>query len=205
MQFKKADVEKALLKAARAEFLAHGFKDASIRTIAGKAGVARSNLYNYFASKDALFTALVQPTLDEIRDAFTLAWEMMISAGNVPFPSLEHELAEGRLLVEFIDSHRENLTLILLKSQGSSVEGFIDYVQEEYQKMHSYYFDSMKARFPEKFPAGVSPFFMHTLSAWALNIVMEFISHDIPLREMLNYIEQFTRFYYHGLLGLMES
>lgn len=203
MQFKKADVEDAILQAARVEFLARGYRDASIRTITTSAGVARSNLYNYFATKDELFTAVVQPTLTKITHALNVAWDMMSCNGG-PITSLEHELAEGRVVVEFIDAHREDLRLILLKSAGSTVEQFRDYVQAEYQKMHTWYFETLKAQFPDKLTVGASPFFIHTLSAWGLDVVTEAVAHEIPLHEMLNYTEQFVRFYYHGLLGLME-
>lgn len=203
MQFKKTEIENAIVKAAREEFLAKGFNDASIRTITRNAGVARSNLYNYFATKDALFTAVVQPTLTEIKQALQVAWEMMSRNGG-QITSFEQELAEGRILVEFIDAHREDLTLILLKSSGSSVEEFREYVQAEYQKIHACYFETLKAQFPSQSTAGASPFFIHALSVWALDVVTEMVAHEIPLHEMLNHTEQFVRFYYHGLLGLMQ-
>ena len=205
MQFKKTEIEDAILRAAREEFLARGYRDASIRIITQNAGVARSNLYNYFANKDALFTAVVQPTLAEIKRAIKIGWELMPrDSEHELIPSLDHEMNEGCAIVEFIDAHREDLTLILLKSAGSSIEQFREYVQAEYQNMHTCYFETLKTQFPDKLTAGVPSFFIHTLSAWALDVVMEVVAHEIPLNEMMEYMEQFVRFYYHGLLGLME-
>ena len=204
MQFKKTEIEDAILKAAREEFLAKGYKDASIRTITRSAGVARSNLYNYFANKDALFTAVVQSTMAEIKNAIQFVWDVMVCDEEC-IPSFEKELNEGRVMVDFIDSHREDLTLILLKSAGSSVEGFRDYVQEEYQKMHSWYFDRLKAQSPGNTRNMVSPFFVHTLSAWMLHVITEIVSHGISRDEMMGYMEECVRFYYYGQLGLLEQ
>ena len=203
MQFKKTEIEDAILKAAREEFLAKGYKDAGIRTITRNAGVARSNLYNYFANKDALFTAVVHPTIAEIKQAIKFAWDMMACEGEC-IPSLEKELDEGRVIAGFIDTHREDLTLILLKSAGSSIEGFREELQEEYQKMHSKYYDYVKAHFPDNMTNAISPFFVHTLSAWMLHFVTEVVSHSIPKDEMMGYMEECVRFYYYGQLGLLE-
>ncbi|MDY0096511.1 MAG: TetR/AcrR family transcriptional regulator [Candidatus Vecturithrix sp.] len=203
MQFKKTEIEDALVRAAREEFLAKGFNDASIRTITQNAGVARSNLYNYFANKDALFTAVVHPTIVEIRQGIKFVWDIMI-CNEECIPSLEKEMTEGWIMVEFIDIHREDLALILLKSAGSSVEQFREELQEEYQKMHSWYFNYVKAQFPDRMKNTVSPFFIHALSAWMLHFVTEVISHGIPRDEMLGYMEECVLFYYYGQLGILE-
>ncbi len=203
MQFKKTEIEDAILKAAREEFLAKGYKDASIRAITTNAGVARSNLYNYFANKDALFAAVVQPTIAEIRQAIRFVWDMM-SSNKTCVSSLDKEMEEGRQMVEFIDTHREELALIFIQSAGSSVEDFREEVQEEYQKMHSFYFGSLKEQFPNRTKNAVSPFFIHALSAWMLHFVTEVIAHEIPKQEMMGYMEECVRFYYYGQLGLLE-
>jgi hypothetical protein len=35
-------------------------------------------------------------------------------------------------------------------------------------------------------------------------VVTEFIAHDIPLDEMHEHAEQFVRFFYYGMFGIME-
>ena len=51
-----------IIEAAMAEFLEHGFKDASMRRIASAAGMSASGLYKHFASKEEMFSALVEPS-----------------------------------------------------------------------------------------------------------------------------------------------
>ena len=48
-------------QAAMEEFLEKGFADASLRQIVKNAGVTTGAFYGYYSSKEALFTALVEP------------------------------------------------------------------------------------------------------------------------------------------------
>jgi AcrR family transcriptional regulator len=54
-----ADRREVILRAATREFATAGFKGASMRGIAGRAGVTTPVLYDHFASKRALYIALV--------------------------------------------------------------------------------------------------------------------------------------------------
>ena len=46
MQFLKGDIQEGILKAAEEVFLEKGYKDASMREIASRAGVTVSNIYH---------------------------------------------------------------------------------------------------------------------------------------------------------------
>lgn len=50
----------AILEAARRLFLAQGLQVASVDAIAREAGVSKATLYGYFASKEALFSAVAE-------------------------------------------------------------------------------------------------------------------------------------------------
>ena len=52
MQKLKNDIRKQVIIQAKKKFIAKGFKDASMRTIAKNAEVGLSNIYNYFKNKD---------------------------------------------------------------------------------------------------------------------------------------------------------
>lgn len=54
MQILKKDIRKDILFVAKSEFLAYGFKETSMRTIAKKANVSLGNIYNYFNPNYAL-------------------------------------------------------------------------------------------------------------------------------------------------------
>ena len=61
MEEKSPDTLKKIEQAAMEEFSDKGFLGASLRQIVKKAGVTTGAFYGYFSSKEALFTAIVEP------------------------------------------------------------------------------------------------------------------------------------------------
>lgn len=62
-----------ILDAALRQFSAHGYEATSIRRIAEDAGVAYGLVYHYFASKEALLTALFTRSMDDVGATFAVA------------------------------------------------------------------------------------------------------------------------------------
>lgn len=62
----KDEIKYRILDSARIEFQEKGFEKASIRNIARAANVSKSNIYNYFKSKELLFEAVIEDTIMEI-------------------------------------------------------------------------------------------------------------------------------------------
>ena len=57
---KTAQTRQSIVDAALAEFLQKGFADATVQSVAMRAGVAKGLIYRYFEAKEALFSAVVQ-------------------------------------------------------------------------------------------------------------------------------------------------
>src|SRR5262252_4183478 len=55
----KAHRQKAILDAAAALFETEGLNGVSLNAVARRAGIAKSNLYRYFESREAMFLALL--------------------------------------------------------------------------------------------------------------------------------------------------
>lgn len=203
-QIKKTALRRGILKAARREFIQKGFRGLSMRSIAKEAGCSLSNLYNYFNSKDDLFTKVLEPTLNEIKNALRAAKEIQLPEGQF-ITSLEKEQECNRIIIDYIEEHRDDMKLILLKSSGSSIESFPEYLVEKHQEMFVNYLDYLKKNFPEKIEHGISDFFIHTVSSAYLNIVVEFLTHDIPHDEMLRYTDEMIKYSYNGFIGLLAG
>ena len=60
-------IDPKILESAKAEFLSKPYKDVSLREICKNAGVTTGALYKRFDNKEALFDALVAPTLEIIK------------------------------------------------------------------------------------------------------------------------------------------
>lgn len=62
--------EARILKAALKVFSEAGYSGATMDAVATSAGLSKPTLYQYFASKDALFQAMLQPHRDRMLDPF---------------------------------------------------------------------------------------------------------------------------------------
>ncbi len=62
----KDETRKAIIEAAKEEFLEKGFEDASMRNIAAKANITVGNIYRYFENKEELNKYIVAETSDDI-------------------------------------------------------------------------------------------------------------------------------------------
>ncbi|MBQ8781224.1 MAG: TetR/AcrR family transcriptional regulator [Oscillospiraceae bacterium] len=60
-------IDPKILESAKAEFLSKPYKDVSLREVCKKAGVTTGALYKRFENKEALFDALVAPTLETVK------------------------------------------------------------------------------------------------------------------------------------------
>ena len=66
-QILKQELRQSIVEAAKEEFLFKGYKRASMRSIAQKAGMTVGNLYRYYKNKEELYRSIVQDTLKEIK------------------------------------------------------------------------------------------------------------------------------------------
>src|SRR4051794_34140316 len=102
----------ALLRGAREVFERDGFLDAKITAITSAAGVAAGSFYTHFASKDAIFEALV----DEIHEA-TLHPDLKDS--SPPGDRIAGIEATNRAYLEL---YRSNARLFALVDQVAEVD-----------------------------------------------------------------------------------
>ena len=127
MQFAKEEIRESILKAAREEFLEKGFRDASIRSITARAKTSKSNLYNYFSDKDALFCAVLEPTLSAIEGGLAAAMERNRTGAGEAY-SFERQRGYIIIVMEYVYAHREDVKLLLFSAGGSSLAGYKDTV-----------------------------------------------------------------------------
>lgn len=123
-----------LLDAAAAEFAENGFHVGSISAITRRAGVALGSFYTYFASKDAIFRALVSDMSEMVRVAAREA----IDPAMAP---LEIEQAALAAFLAFAADHKEIYRII-------DEAEFVD--PESYRR----HYETTAARIRERLEAG---------------------------------------------------
>ena len=103
---KKVVYRKAILEAAKQEFIRKGYKDASIAAIMEAAGLGVGTFYNYFSSKEEILMQLLANLLREVTDKLA----QMKEAGE---PACRR-LTEGcHLMAQRLDENQYVLALFL--------------------------------------------------------------------------------------------
>jgi len=116
-QILKKEIKERILHSALDSFLEKGYQKASMQEIAQKAGITAGNIYNYFKSKEAIFTTLVVPVLNDVKAIFG------IRARDLPMllPLDSMGIAEKKL-EEFAELYRNNrkVFMLLFEKSGST-------------------------------------------------------------------------------------
>jgi len=196
MQFLKSDINARILDSARVLFARSGFLKTSMREIAGKAGVCPGNLYNYYPSKDALFSAVLKPATDALEELLIKhhgeEGEDILSLRQSTY--LEKTVGE---YISLIDKHKELLKILFFLSQGSSLEKYKEDYTDHATAVVKTWFMSMKALHPE-INADVSDFMIHIQSVWLFSLLEEILMHEIDPPEAAKAIRDFLIFEIEG-------
>jgi len=128
MANKDHSLDDKIIRAAYDEFLSHGFRDASLHTIADKAGVTTGAIYTRYKNKDALFTSLLGGFMSSLNGLFAPAAEKYAQAGisGSPEDMLNAIAFEEQVYFDLLTDHYEECTLFFCRSDGSSVEAILD-------------------------------------------------------------------------------
>jgi AcrR family transcriptional regulator len=102
-----AATRERLVTAARLLFGERGYEATSIQLVLGRAGVARGALYHHFASKEALFDAVLEQIVAEVSDQ---AADAARAAGDDPVANLR--AASNTWLEVALDTDIQRITLL---------------------------------------------------------------------------------------------
>lgn len=202
MQIQKDDIRKDILKVAKEEFHSNGFKDASMRTIAKKAGVGLSNIYNYFKNKDEIFLEVLSPLMAAF-DKLTIEHNSPENLTLEIFNSEEYYLRHTNAYVDLIINHKDELNLLLFQSYGSSLENFRDTFTDKQTRVGMEYLQKMKEKYPH-INTEISDFFIHTMSSWWLSIIGEIVSHNLSTRAIKKFFSEYMEFGIAGWKRIMR-
>lgn len=194
-----------ILFAARDEFMAKGFLDASLRTIAREAGVTVSNIYRHYKHKNNLFEAVLKPLLDELE-------QILIEHNSEQQMELyydeqsEYYQVNKDKFIDLISNYRAELKLLLTQSAGSSFENYAEKLLDSQVAVGQEYLKKYQEKFPNVNVRNVSPLFMRICSSWWLIMLKEMSSNDlISLQEMEQCISEYMIFGMAGWNAFMNN
>ena len=203
MEENSATTLEKIQEAAMAEFLDKGFQGASLRQIVKNAGVTTGAFYGYFSSKEALFTAIVEPHATALMGKFMWAQTSFAELPEEEQP--QHMGGESRdyvaWMVDYICRHREPVKLLLCCAEGTSYENFIHNMVEVEVESTLRYMGVLR-RMGRDIPQ-MSRSLCHIIASGMFNAIFEVVIHDMPYEQALRDVEQLQTFYTAGWSKLM--
>lgn len=198
-------VKEKILESAKAEFMEKGFIDASMRTIAERAGYTTGMLYSRFADKDEIFCALVEEGAEKLYQYFVMVQEEFASFAPKRQMEEMHEYTAQKVerMIDIMYEHFDALKLVICKSGGSSYERYVDRMVEVEMKHTERYISLLQ-------DMGVNVGWVrrdlnHMLASALFNGIFEAVAHDLPKEDATEYIKEIQVFFNAGwdrIMGL---
>ena len=203
----KTESHERIQKAAREEFLEKGFPNASMREIAGKAGLTPSALYRHDPSKEAMFNSLVEPFVEKLLHQ-TEQHESRAYARFDETASADAMVSDNavQLFKHLLMDHRDELRLIVCCSGGTRYENFIhDLVHLETRETMKAFAYIREAGIPVK---PITEDELHVLLSAYLTAVLEPVAHDWPMDKALQCLYRVEEFFipaWQHMMGFQEG
>ena len=182
MQYLKREIRDRILSAAVEEFKEHGFANASIRNIANNAEISLGNIYRYFANKEALYFAVINPFMESVKQSierdFVFKNKSMKDASEV--------------LVKFLMQYCDEI-LVIRKGNSIHYETFINYIIEVISAKIR---EMMKEKFPEIDDKIQNPDFYLAIADGFLNSLFKVLRKDDSIDIQERNIRELITFYF---------
>lgn len=196
-----------LLQSAHKEFMEKGYMNASLRNICKNAGVTTGALYFFFKDKSDLFEALSKDTIDGIFQMMQKHFQLEkdLNAGEI-FEKLDadngtEDYEDSKRIIHHMYQNRENILLVLTKSQGSSLEHIEDRFIEAVEVQYRVLAQKMQQLQPEKV---LDDSFIHWLAHMQIDAFIYMITHIEKEEEAVKFMGQAVPYMVKGWYGLFS-
>lgn len=191
-------VYERLLECAKEEFLAKGYREASLRTIAAKAGTSTNSIYVRFKDKEGLFEAIVQPAVDGLLEIFCRVQEEFhnFDAETQRERVNEYSFDGMELILDFIYDHFDQFRLLVNASFGTKFQNFVD----ELSRIEvEYTYKFMETVGCAGVEAGeVTEDFLHIVTTAYFEGMFEIVRHRMDRETAGKYIKLLERYHAAG-------
>ncbi len=183
----------SIIEAATAEFSEYGYADASMRRIAAAAGMSASGLYKHFASKEEMFSAIVEPAFRGLMNLYKQEENEQrdfVDAGDMG--QLENG-QEAKLAVSYIYDHLDAFRLIVCKSQGTKYENFLHDLAVLEEETTLSFMKMLKEKGVKIKDFSLKEF--HLLTTANISAIFQTVEHDFSKEEAMHYAYTLDRFF----------
>ncbi len=184
MQYLKKEIKDRILASAVDEFKEHGFANASIRNIANNAEISLGNIYRYFANKEALYLAVINPFMESVKQSV-----------EQDFVFKDKSMKEMSIIfVRFLMQYSDEL-LIIRKGNSVHYDKFVSYIAEVISNKIR---EMMEESFPEIDEKIKNPEFYNAIAEGFLNSLFKILrNEDSPEVQERNARELITFYFGH--------
>ena len=195
-------VAERIVDAAKREFLEKGYVEASLRTIAAEADTSTNSIYVRFGDKEGLFSAIVEPVLNEMTERFIRIQERFHLMTPEEQAERMPKYADGGTseLIDYMYEHLEEFRLLLDASYGTRFHNFVD---ELVRIEVEYTYKFMEAvGYSDKFGDAVTQKLLHIVTTSRFESIFEIIRHGMSREEATEYIELLSRYHRCGFIEI---
>ena len=118
MQVKKDDIQNKILTSAEKLFIKRGYENTSLKLIAEKSYISKSNIYRYYKSKDEIYETLTGAARAEIIKTSRHFFTSDFIEKNTPDKCDEISAYLAKLLCD----HRSGILIMLRSSSGKDMK-----------------------------------------------------------------------------------
>lgn len=194
-----------LLQSAREEFMEKGYMKASLRNICRNAGVTTGALYFFFKDKEDLYESLIKETVNgiyQIMQAHFQEESAMLGEGMLLTPAsadTNRDFEDVKMVIHQMYLHRDEMLLVLTKSQGTRYENIADQFIETAEKHYRAVAKKMQAAYPDKV---VDDKLIHWLAHEQIDAFIYMITHIEDETEAIRFMGQAVTYMIAGWYGL---
>lgn len=182
MQYLKREIRERILAAAVEEFKEQGFADASIRNIANNAEISLGNIYRYYANKEALYFAVINPFMESVKQFV-----------DNDFAFAEKTMKQiSEMLIAFIMQYNDEL-LIIRKGNTVHYDKFVSYITDVIADKIK---EMLQKVFPEIDEKIENPDFYTAIAEGFLTSFFRILKNDDPKETLERKARELITFYF---------
>ncbi len=203
-QIKKEEVKKRIISNAKREFLAKGFKNASIRSIAKKANITSGTIYTYFKNKNDLYESIIGTATNALFYQMEKRMDYFkkhLGDGRDIFTMKESiQSIENLIALTFL--YHDEFEMLLIHSGGSSFDRFKSVLVKRYTELTCDMLDGLYGDTSKKPTCSV--YSIHIILSIFIAIVEEIIYSAMTKDEASSYKDEWASIVFgawHELVG----
>lgn len=188
-----------IIRAAMDEFSEFGYDKASMRRIGQRCGLTAAALYRHFDSKEAMFEALVEPAVTDMKKWLEAHAAADIKGGADP--EMMWNSVEVDMMRELIYPRMDEFSMIINKAKGSKYEDFLNELVTDHQERLMPHLRMLReAGYDVR---DISEDELHMLITAYCSALFEPVAHGYTLENALRYLGTVEEFFMPGWKKLM--